>query len=1669
MVCSLRDGQLNLDFFARKMNGRTTIAADLSVWRRAFFTYMWLIACGGVALAHHGEYAGQKLAQSAQPLGESVFTLSNMVAEQRTVTDKDRQNAYFEYEMLMHLALHAPTPAQQQVIDLGYADHLLVTKALNRRSVDDLESHRQDVHRRLRRDYAICPVRWTDNEAVGGDIAPIEMAAGLHRCLLLEVSNESARFIEVSGRQVGREDDDQKKYTVHAGHRLFLPVEIISSSLAANFATIELTTHVEPVVRRQIQVPIKVSQPAVIKGKLLDFELDELWPGRVFVLGSDRMYRRGKKYAANETLSTKQLLQFWNQGRYYQLPFFYSDGTFEVKVPPGVTETTLERGFEHRIVTKQVDLQPGEVREIVMTSGRMIDMRDLGWISGDTHVHWVTNQWNVDMPLELLAEVQRAEDVRVANNLTLLQRGRTGAFINPAQAPMGPVEEHSDAKYHIEMGEEYRNEDLYGHLCFLNLDWIVQPIGTGSIIAGPDALDYPINRTAILACREQGGISCEAHGLGGNKDVPVNVVHGLTDSLDQIGPDDYYDFLDCGFQLPLTNGSDHPARVVGCARAYVKVEGDFTYDKWIEGIRQCRTFTTSGPLLFLTVNDAEIGDTLEVDAAEEIQIRAKVISRRPIGTLQIVSNGKIIKQVDTERTEAEVDVSMTAAESRWIVARCSPSNNYNAIEDPGIAHTSAIYVNVDGKPRFVPEKAKRWISEMRKHIRDIRTKGRFANDSQMQEAIDYVEEGIGRYESLIQESNAAQLQSGRRASSPFRLASSPANQEKGFLVPARPDHSRSAFMLVSNQGDAEEPAAERAAPPKSTWPTVDHVETQPLLVQVNRLIEALDYIGNPLPADKKTRLAALLDEQDASRVAAAVQEVLDPLCLAAVEIDNGKLTAAGNDRLYETVERGWRSFLIKVSNRNGLKSRLAVESPNARSVPHAKQEDVTSRWMGLAMFDGRPLQPNLSGLELEYRIVQIYSRDAGEKNATLEFSIDAETGKRGRQIREWRFDRDTDGWNAMNQANLEVRDGSLIVNSTGLDPFIGAKVGGATGDLLLRFRAESDKDGVGQIHWWTEERPAADASRVVTFPLLPGANQLYELQIPVEGVLAGVRIDTNMKPNKMRFEWIDLCYAHRRGETWNSVPLRFRALPAIPVKLRIIDKPDEPAVASLDIRDRLGRVYPEQTKRLAPDFFFHPQVYRKDGETIPLPPGEYHVTCKRGPHSIPETKKLTVATKPTTFMYQVRRWVDPTEHGWWSGDHHIHSAGCLHYVNPTEGVHPADMIRHTMGEDLNVGCCLTWGPCFDYQKQFFTGEVDKVSQYPYLIRYDIEVSGFGSHASGHLNLLRLKEQIYPGGDSMHHWPTLGLNTLRWAKSQGAICGPAHSANGLTHYVGRVGDYEDGPNGLPYFHIPAFDGIGANEYIVDVTHEVMGPDGELVPALDFISAMDTPRKDEWNMWYHTLNCGFRTRVSGETDFPCMSGERVGIGRVYVQVDGRLNFEDWIQGIQDGRSYVSDGFGHIIDFEARRGSDDSFLPVGRDGSEIAVEGKTRIECRAKCAVRVPDGDSPVSVELIANGYPVADVEILADGTLQDVQLEADVDHSSWLAVRIFPHAHSNPFFVVVDGKPIRASRASAEWCLRCVEQCWREKRSTYDLDEQQDAHDAYQHARQVYESILEECEE
>jgi hypothetical protein len=728
---------------------------------------------------------------------------------------------------------------------------------------------------------------------------------------------------------------------------------------------------------------------------------------------------------------------------------------------------------------------------------------------------------------------------------------------------------------------------------------------------------------------------------------------------------------------------------------------------------------------------------------------------------------------------------------------------------------------------------------------------------------------------------------------------------------------------------------------------VTDVEFQPLAAQVRRVVEALDQLGQPLTPTQRTRLDAALKSPAGPAGVAALQEALDPLCLLGVEINpESRVKAMQGPASARLMRHGWRLFLVKIHNEAGVTAALRVDSPNAAPLykgssgsPSPKAvvplADVPNRWLDVTLFNDRPLSKTLSGLALEYRIIQLYSRDEGKREAKLSFNV-----------------------------------------------------GQGTQDL--GFRSEVD--------------------------------------------------------------------------------VLFTCEPAVSVILDVKDADGRPTMASFLFRDANGRVYPSQTRRLAPDFYFHPQVYRESGETVALPPGTYTVEWTRGPEYLSQTRTMIVPPGTTHHeAFVLKRWANLAKMNWFSGDHHVHAAGCGHYESPTEGVTPGDMMRHIRGEDLDVGCVLSWGPCWYAQKAYFDGKLSPLSTPDYLMRYDVEVSGFPSSHAGHLCLLRLKEDDYPGTTRIEEWPSWDLPVLRWGKAQGGVVGFSHSGWGLKTKDTR----------LPNYEIPPFDGIGANEYVVDVVHDVV----------DFISTVDTPAPWELNIWYHTLNCGYRARISGETDFPCIYGERVGLGRVYVKLaDGKLDFDRWCDGLKQGRSYVGDGHSHLVNFQV------DGLGVGENGSELKLDAARPVKITAKVAAYLDPEQSAaaralktrpldqkpyweierarvatsrkVPVEVIVNGYPVAKQEIDADGEFRDLTFEVPVERSSWVALRVYPSSHTNPVFVVVDGKPIRASKRSAEWCLKGVDQCWSQKERAIRPVEKAEAKQAYDVAREAYRKILAE---
>src|SRR5262249_53581735 len=191
--------------------------------------------------------------------------------------------------------------------------------------------------------------------------------------------------------------------------------------------------------------------------------------------------------------------------------------------------------------------------------------------------------------------------------------------------------------------------------------------------------------------------------------------------------------------------------------------------------------------------------------------------------------------------------------------------------------------------------------------------------------------------------------------------------------------------------------------------------------------------------------------------------------------------------------------------------------------------------------------------------------------------------------------------------------------------------------------------------------------------------------------------------------------------------------------------------------------------------------YRADGDSVLLPAGKFIMQMSRGPEYRVLEREVTVpAEGDAAIEIDLERWINPSDHGFFGGDHHIHAAGCPHYTSPRQGLPPPDMFLQVKGEGLNVGCVLTWGPCFDHQRQFFRPRALDISEPFTVLKYDLEISGFGSQALGHVCLLNLKDQTYPGseGTSIRGWPTWTTPVLRWAKEQGGVTGYAHSASGM---------------------------------------------------------------------------------------------------------------------------------------------------------------------------------------------------------------------------------------------------------------------------------------------------
>jgi hypothetical protein len=311
-------------------------------------------------------------------------------------------------------------------------------------------------------------------------------------------------------------------------------------------------------------------------------------------------------------------------------------------------------------------------------------------------------------------------------------------------------------------------------------------------------------------------------------------------------------------------------------------------------------------------------------------------------------------------------------------------------------------------------------------------------------------------------------------------------------------------------------------------PPVIEVEGQPLAANVQRLMQILDFLGSPLPAEVRDAVSSA----SAARDAAKLQEALDPLVLCVVTINPElRVKAARGPAKVTLQQEGFTPVLIKVVNDGAVSRPLRISSPQSGPVyagaakgtmERERQQWLrenenttgrTDRFLQVEMVTAPPMTPDLSGLHVEYAIALIYSAEAGKREATITFDV-----------------------------------------------------GEGTQDL--GFRAE--------------------------------------------------------------------------------VPILFDVRPAVEVKLAVRDFDDTPTTGRFVFLDAAGRVHPPQPKRLAPDFFFQKQIYRENGGTVTLPPGEFTMFYGRGPEYRWQQRKITIPEKEAVDVaVKLERWVNPADYGFY--------------------------------------------------------------------------------------------------------------------------------------------------------------------------------------------------------------------------------------------------------------------------------------------------------------------------------------------------------------------------------------------------------------------------------------
>ncbi len=470
--------------------------------------------------------------------------------------------------------------------------------------------------------------------------------------------------------------------------------------------------------------------------------------------------------------------------RFQSKRFAYVDGNFSIDPRSLPLRYQVIKGYE--FVIAEGEISPGALKDGVVhiPLSHWSSIADKGWYSGDNHIHNVS-------PKTCRLEMD-AEDLDVANILT-------SDFTFDQAEFQGGINRFSSNKRLIYVNQEFRNNHL-GHMCLLNLKRLIEPVKT------MQEHEHPLHLRVCDETHAQGGYVSWAHfpswpGVESPLDIAMEKIDGL-EILSVLDPKEFpvfmqkvvpeleannglhlwYRYLNCGFRLAATAGTDKMTTfvTVGANRVFARVEGEFTYQNWINALKQGRTFVTNSPVLMFTVNGHDPGADLHFDSRKQrvAQVHAIAESQLPYDRLEIVANGTVVAQATPSgpRHLAEIHFEHKVDGSCWLAARvCEDMDGYRKrglnFQDVHVpqgtrlsdyygtrrpetvfAHSSPVYIVRDGVPIRNWDDAEYFARYIDNSIHWLETEAKFARPADKQASVEAFVQGRAVYKARAQES-----------------------------------------------------------------------------------------------------------------------------------------------------------------------------------------------------------------------------------------------------------------------------------------------------------------------------------------------------------------------------------------------------------------------------------------------------------------------------------------------------------------------------------------------------------------------------------------------------------------------------------------------------------------------------------------------------------------------------------------------------------------------------------------------------------------------------------------------------------------------------------------------------------------------------------------------------